>query len=420
MVSGSAKLSDRNEVVIDEAMATKYFGSENPIGKTLIFYADTDQKKPLTVSGVVKEIPLNSSLRFSFLTHLDNQVDNAKPVDYTDWKWRVEALFLKLKNKSDRESVSAGLQAFVAPHNIARADWKIKGFQLDPLREISNNSRNLRWNSLWHGVPPAAVWGNVTMAILLLLTAALNFANMTISACNRRLREMGVRKVMGGTRGQLMRQLLGEAFTVVALGMILGMVLAYPICDWFNATWKFTDLQVDYSNPRLMLYIGGVALLTTVLAGGYPAFYLSSFLPSSIFRGGVLFGGRNIFSQVLMGLQVAISLVTLVVGISFARNADCNRNADIGFQYRPILQAWLPAASDFKRFDDMARTIPGVEITGGAINLPGFGFNNIEFAWNGEQTESILFQVGNNFTEIMGMRLAEGNWPAPAGDTRRC
>ena len=229
--------------------------------------------------------------------------------------------------------------------------------------------------------------------------------------------EMGVRKVMGGTRGQLMRQLLGESFLVVALGMGLGMLFAYPICTWFNNTWKFTDLHVDYTNFQLMIYIGGVALFTTLLAGGYPAFYLSSFRPSSIFRGGVLFGGRNFFSQLLMGLQVSISLVTVVVGLSFARNAEFNRSADIGFQYQPILQAWLPKPSDFKQFDDMVSAIPGVESTGGAMHLPGFSSTNIEFKWNGDQTDCGLYQVGNNFKDLMEMRMAEGEWPAPAGDT---
>lgn len=333
VVAGSTQLSDRSKVVLDEETALKYFGKENPVGQTLLFYADTDHKLPLTVSGVIKNIPLNSSLRFHFLTHLDNYLDGNKKADYTDWHYSMDAVFLKLKNIAETGAVTSGLQAFVAPQNTANPEWKVKADYLEPLRELASTSRYLRWNNLWPGVPPAAVWGNATMSVLLLLTAALNFANMTIAVCNRRLREIGVRKVMGGTRGQLMRQLLGEAFMVVALGMVLGMTLAYPICDWFNATWKFTDLRVDYTDPNLLIYIISVALLTTLLAGGYPALYLSSFRPTSIFRGGALFGGRSVFSQIMMGLQVSISLVTVVVGLSFARNAEYNRTADIGFQY---------------------------------------------------------------------------------------
>ena len=416
-VAGRADLHDRNLVILDEETAKKYFGAENPVGQTLLFYADTDQRMPLTVGGVVKNIPLNSSIRFHFLTHLDNQFDGSKRVDYVSWKWVVDAVFFKLKNPAEAAALSAGLQHYIGPSNTIRPDWLVREFRLDPMRELALNSRYLHSNGLWPGMPPAAVWGNMIMALMLLITAALNFANMTIAVCNRRLREMGVRKVMGGTRFQLMRQLLGESLVVVALAAGLGMILAYPICDWFNSTWKFTDLQVNYSDPRLLGYIGGIVLLTTLLAGSYPAFYISSFRPSSIFRGGVLFGGSNLFSRLMMGSQVAISLMAVVTGVSFARNAEFNRRADIGFNYQPILQAWLPAPSDYSRFNDAVKDIPGVVATAGSVHLPGFGYNMIDFKWQGEAQEAILYQVGNDLPAVMEMRLAQGNWAAPAGDT---
>lgn len=416
-LSGKPDLSDRSTVMIDEVTAKKYFGSENPIGQTLLFYADTDQRLALTVGAVLKAIPLNSSLRFHFITHLDNQFEGPNRTDYVSWKWSVDAVFLKLKNPADAGPVSASLQKYTTPRNTARPDWTVSGYRLEPLKQLALTSRELRGNGLWNGMPPAAVWGNMTMAIMLLLTAALNFANMTIAVCNRRLREMGVRKVMGGTHFQLMRQLLGESLVVVSMAAGLGMVLAYPICDWFNATWEFTDLQVDYSDPKLLTYIAGIVLITTLLAGSYPAFYIASFRPSSIFRGGVLFGGSNLFSRIMMGLQVAISLVAVVTGLSFANNAEFNRKADIGFDYQPILQAWLPAPTDFNRFNDAVKEIPGVLATTGSVHLPGFGHNQVEFKWKGEGQEAILYQIGNDFPNVMGLRLAQGNWAAPAGDT---
>lgn len=417
VLSGRPDLRDRSTVIIDEETATKYFGAENPIGQTLLFYADTDQRLPLTVGGVLKNIPLNSSLRFHFLTHLDNQFEGPNRTDYVSWKWLVDAVFLKLKAPAQAASVEAGLQKYTTPRNTARPDWAVSSFRLEPMKQMALNSQQLRGNGLWQGLPPAAVWGNLTMAIMLLLTAALNFANMTIAVCNRRLREMGVRKVMGGTHFQLMRQLLGESLVVVSLAAGLGMVLAYPICDWFNATWEFTDLKVDYSDPSLLAYITGIILLTTLLAGSYPAFYIASFRPSSIFRGGVLFGGSNWFSRIMMGMQVAISLVAVVTGLSFANNADFNRKADIGFDYQPILQAWLPAASDYPRFNNAVKEIPGVIATTGSVHLPGFGHNLVEFKWKGEGQEAILYQIGNDFPDVMGLRLVQGDWAAKAGDS---
>ncbi|MBP6828350.1 MAG: ABC transporter permease [Saprospiraceae bacterium] len=417
VLAGSDDLSDRSRVLITEEAAEKYFGQENPVGKSLMFFADTDHKKMLTVGGVLKTPRLNSSIRFKFLTHRDNRFDGDVPVDYTSWKKPVDAVFLKLKKPSDFAQVQAEIQSFTAIGNAARPDWLLSGYRLTPLRQLALQSRDLNRNALWQGVPPASVWGNITISGLLLLTAALNFANMTIAACNRRLREMGVRKVMGGTRFQLMRQILVESMLVVALATGVGMLLAYPICDWFNSTWKFTDFHVDYSDPRLLAFLAGVLVFTTLLAGSYPAFYISAFRPLSIFRGGTLFGGKNVFSRVMMGLQVVISIISVVTGLSFARNAEHNRTADIGFAYRNVLQAWLQDEASFHLFDNAVRNIPGITASVGTRHLPGFGNTTSEFSFNGEQVESLSYEVGNGFLQTMEFRLQNGAFPTPAGDT---
>jgi putative ABC transport system permease protein len=416
--NGSADLSNRNVVVIAENIAEKYFGQQDPIGQSLTFYADTDYPLVLTVTGILKKIPLNSSLRFEFLTHLDNEWEAAgKRFDYNSWKSGVSASFLKLKNPADAQAVQTALDTYIEPRNTARPDWTVKGYRLERLYDMAEAARMLRGNELWPGLPPASIWGNGIMSILLLLTAALNFANMTIAVCNRRLREIGVRKVMGGTRRQLVGQMLTESFVVIGLATLLGMILAYPIVDWFNSTWKFTDLKIDYTRPEVLLFVGGMAVFATLLAGSYPAFYISAFQPSSIFRGGILFGGSNLFSRIMMGLQVVISLIGIVVGVSFAQNAEFNRTADIGFEYQPILQAWLPDKQDFKKFNDAVQSIPGVTATAGSVHLPGFGYSLKEIKWVEETHETLLYQVGNGVPAITKMRLVQGEWPEPAGDT---
>lgn len=419
LAKGRADLKERNTVVIDEDTALKYFGQEEPVGQSLLFYADEPHPLNLTVAGVVKNIPLNSSLRFRFLTHLDNHLRDSTRYDYVSWQWAADAVFLKLKQAGDAPAVEQGLQAYVAPRNVARPDWTVESYRLEPMLAMAHSSRFLRHNGLWQGVPPAAVWGNATIALLLLLTAALNFANMTIANCNRRLREMGVRKVMGGTRFQLMRQLLLEAFAIVLLSSVLGLLLATPLTNWFNSMWKFTDLRVDYTDPSLLIYLLAAAAGTTLLAGSYPAFYLSGFRPASIFRGGVLMGGSNPFSKIMMGVQVAISIIAVVVGLSFAYNAAYNRQADIGFSYQPVLQAWLPNPGDYRRFEDAVRNLPGVVATAGSMDLPGFGYTTVDFNFQERQQDALLYRIGNDFTHLMQMRLVAGEWPAPAGDTSR-
>ena len=417
LLYGSDDISDRSKVLITETIAEKYFGKENPIGKELLFFADSDAKKVLTIGGVIKKMPLNSSIHFDFLTHRDNQQDDGKRRDYQNWALNADAVFLKLKNTSDLAAVQTALQQYVAPQNSAAPDWKLSAFELAPLTEIALYADEIRYNGLWRGVPDGAVMGNITLAIMLLFAAMLNFTNMTLALSSRRLREMGVRKVMGGTRFQLIRQLLAESFVVVALGALLGLGFAYPVVDWFNATWHFTDFQVSWRDPAILTFLLFTTLLATFLAGIYPAFYLSGLRPVRIFRGGALLGGGSLFSRIMMGLQVVISIFAVITAISFARNAEFNKSADIGFSYHNVLQAWTANETDFRIFDNFAKKVPGVTATCGSRHLPGFGYNMNDFDYQGSVKQAMSYEVGNDFLSTLNFRLVAGQWPMAAADT---
>jgi putative ABC transport system permease protein len=417
LVSGVLNLDNKNGVIITEEIAEKYFGKDDPLGQSLMFFADKDQRFLLTITGVIKKTPLNSSLRFSFLIHRDNQPDGQTKVDYTSWKWGADAVFFKLRQPENRQAVAEDLKQFVPLRNTARPDWRITGFRLTPMHDMAVQARELRGNALWPGVPPAAVWGNIVTSLMLLLTAALNFANLTIASCNRRLREMGIRKVMGGSRAQLIRQLLSETLIVVVLSTIIGMALVYPLCDWFNATWKFTDLKVNYQDIQLLTYIGLVVGFTTLLAGAYPALYVSNFQPAKIFRGGVLFGGKNVFSKVMMGLQMVFSIIAIITSVSFAQNAKHSQTADLGFAYENVLQAWLQNEKSFRLFEQSVKNLPGITGFAGSNHLPGFGFTLHDIRYNGESREVQAYEVGDSLLQIMDFKLVAGSFPAMAQDS---
>jgi len=410
LVAGQARLSDRNALLISEEMAQKFFGEESPVGKTLSLYADLEaQRKTMTISGVFKNTPKNSSIQFQFLTHLENQLEGDKPIRYDSWKWFVDAGFIKLSNPADAPAVEAALQKYIAPQNAANQNWQAERYRLEALPDMAMNARDVRWNNLASGIPPAAVWGNITVALMLLLTACLNFANTTIAIGNRRLREMGVRKVMGGTQRQLMFQLLSEAGLVCLTALALGMIIVKPMTEWYNATWKHLDLHVNYlDNTPLLLFLAGVTVFTTLLAGAYPAFYISAFNPSKIFRGAFKFAGASLFSRIMMGAQVAISLAAVVVGFSFARNAQVQRQADIGYARDGILGVETQDLSALNTFDAAIRQNPKVLGTARTRHHAGYNFRQVEFSWQGQKQESLWFEIGKDYMPLMGMTLLEG------------
>ncbi|MCB0541963.1 MAG: ABC transporter permease [Saprospiraceae bacterium] len=405
---GQARLSDRNALLISEKMAGKYFGKEDPVGKSLTLYADTEQRMTLTVSGVFRDCPKNSSIRMDFLTELDNQYDGDQPVRYDSWKWFVDAAFVRLRDPSDAPAVEAALAQYVAPQNQGNSNWQAERYRLEALPVMALHGREIRWNNLMDGLPPSAVWGNITLAIMLLLTACLNFANTTISIGNRRLREMGVRKAMGGTQFQLMRQLLSEALVVCAAAVATGMIIAFPMAEWYSSTWEHLELDIRYSDPRLMLFIVSTLLFTTLLAGAYPAFFITRFNPSSIFRGTLRFGGASLFSRLMMGLQVAIALAAVVVGFSFAYNARMQETADLGYNRKNLLGFQADSIADLKRFQQILERNPKVVATAGTRHVPGFGYRRAEISFEGENAETAWFDVGKDFMSVMGMELYAG------------
>lgn len=318
LVRGSNDLSDRGAVLITEKTATKYFGKEDPIGKTMTFYAGAPFQRMLTVKGVLADPPMNSAFQFSMLTNFDNYLlGNGQPLLADNWFWLTDAVFFKLRNPDDAGRLAESFKKYLPQQNAGREDWKVTGFRMISLADHAKMT-GISANSLMERPEDSAVYGPLVLAILILLSACLNFANTTVARSNSRLKEMGVRKVMGGTQGQLRTQMLLECGAIVVMAFALSVVINRWWLPTFNQMFLFTDTKADYFHDGpLVLFTLAALLGTTLLAGAYPAFYISRFNPSNILKGSVKFGGSNLFSRILLGLQVAISLITVIAGVGF-------------------------------------------------------------------------------------------------------
>ncbi|HET6721487.1 MAG TPA: ABC transporter permease, partial [Chitinophagaceae bacterium] len=332
VVAGSNSLTDKNSVLITEPIAKKYFGNQDPLGKSLIFYSDEKYAMPLTVTGVLKEIPINSTMQFGFMTNFENylQGDGSK-IASDNWSWMVDAAFFRIPKKSDVAIITKSLEKYLPLQNKARMDWKATGFKLISLHEnaVIGDIPN---NGLYDRPADSAAYGPFVLAILIFLSACLNFSNTTVSHANRRLKEMGMRKVMGSSHRQLVIQLLLECCFVVCLAALLAVIFNSFWLPTFNQMFGVINVVANYfQDMTLLLFFISAILLTTLLAGFYPAFYISRFNPSTIFRGTVKFGGNNLFSRIMLGFQLCIAVITVIAGIGFARNSEFQKNYDYGY-----------------------------------------------------------------------------------------
>lgn len=225
MIKGSNDLTNKSAILITESEATKYFGSKDPLGQTLILHAGESYQQPLTVTGILKDLPLNSSLQFSMLTNFNNYIKSDGTFLKSDeWSWMADAIFIKLPNPQDVARLEQDFNKYLPLQNNSRKDIQTQSFIIEPLREVSNHDDDMAANALRERPNNSAIYGPTVLAILILLSACLNFANTTVARSNRRLKEMGVRKVLGGSTSQLIVQQLIECSAIVFLPFY------YPSC----------------------------------------------------------------------------------------------------------------------------------------------------------------------------------------------
>lgn len=411
LLAGSNNLGDKSKIWLTQKMAIKYFGNQNPVSATLLLYAGEPYQRSLTVGGVLQNPPTNSSIQFDFLTHFDNLTgpDN-QPVQTGDWSWLADAVFVVLEKPEQAPAVQQSLGAFTdVQKSVRHDDLKAKSYWMEAMPQVSRH-RFMRGNNLRENAEPEAILAPLVMALLLLLTASLNFANTTIAVSNRRLREIGLRKVLGGSQRQLVGQLLLESGAVVLFSVSLGVAIAYWLVPGWNAMWTFMELDINLlHNPPLWAFLAGFTLLTILLAGAYPAFYLSSFRPAIIFRGILNYGGRNLVSRVLLGVQVMIALIAIVAGVSFSRQADFIQAYPTHFSAENVIAVPVGKEENYDILKNALAVNPDIEAISGCrthLSYPGY---RREIETEGQKKEVRVNDAGDGYLQLMEVALVEGH-----------
>ena len=409
LILGTNQIQNRSTVLLTETAAKKFFGGTDPIGKILLLYSDEPFKLPLTVTGILKDPPPNSSIQFDLITNTENQLKvDGSPIKNDEWEWLSDAVFVKLKNPGDAASLSKELKRYVPLQQSARKDIKVTSFSLQPLAQISD-AFDIENDGLRGRPTDAAAFGPLVLAILILLSACLNFANTSVAQSNRRLKEIGVRKVMGSSHKQIMLQQLLECAIIVLAATALSVLFNNFWLPTFNSMFRNVKLEAHYfSDYNLIIILVVIFLTVTLLAGAYPAFYISRFNATSIFRGSVKFGGSNLFSRILLGLQVAISFITVIAAVAFSRNSTFQSKLDYGYEKANVIGVDLQNESAFHAVRDEFSKIPDITDIAGTQNNIGFSYYRIPLEAKGIKVESNFLKTGTHYFEVMKLKLLAG------------
>lgn len=410
LVAGNNDLNDESAVLITEKTAEKYFGQENPLGKTLLFYANESYAKPMTVKGVLKNPPHNSTIQFDFITSFNNLLkQDGSKIAAGDWGFLVDAAFFKIPKPTDAVALADAMKKYVPVQNDARQDWKASGFRLISLRENASLNGVIRSNYLFERPTDPASYSAIILGILILLCACLNFSNTTVARSNSRLKEIGIRKVMGSTYRQLIFQMLFESGVIVFLAILVSVFLNMWWLPVFNEMFIYVDVRADYLHDTgLQVFLAAMLLGATLLAGAYPAFYISRYNPTSIFRGSVKFGGTNLFSRIMLGLQISISLIAVIGGIAFARNAAFQNEYDFGFNLHNTMGVMVRDKNEFNTIKNEVAKMPQVTALSGTANHIGFSYKRIVTESGNIRKETNYYEVGKDYVQTMNLKLVAG------------
>ncbi len=400
-------LKQKGKILISENVAEVYFGTDDPLGKVISVMNDKDEETTFMVSGVIKDLPFNTSFRHELITNFESYTDMWE-VDEHGWDDWIAATFLLVKNQNNILNINEQLKKYIPIQNEAREDWKITSFFVKTLKEVADD-RGVWGTWLRTSFHPAAVATPPIMAIFILIIAAFNFMNSAISFAGKRLKEIGLRKVFGGLRKHIIIQFLSENLVVSFIAVVFGIFFAGFLVPEYSSMWEYMDIELNFrNNPTLIVFIIILWVFTALLAGAYPAFYISKFNPVKIFREKLKLKNKNLLSRFLLGFQFFTSVLALVMGVIFAQNAVYQEKFDLGYNKDNILVLSMHNDNDYKPFEQVVKSNPKVEMYAGTNYHIGFGNYNRSIKFHEQQVETGIMHIGYDYLKTMGVKILKG------------
>ncbi|MEJ0031640.1 MAG: ABC transporter permease [Bacteroidota bacterium] len=334
MIEGNPKtaLSAPQTIVLTESMAKKYFEGENAVGQYLKFQGNID----LLVTGVMRDVPLNTHFQFDFLISfrtLDQIYDPRNPQRW-HWHWNPCWTYLLLRDASDAPYLQASMPDFVQKYfpEFLRNDVTMELFPLTDIHLKSNMDYEIQPNS---SLTTMYVFGSISIFVLLI--ACINFINLSTARATKRAKEVGMRKTLGSQRTQLVFQFLFESVLVSTLSVVIAIVAVLAVLPYFNSFAEINVERIVLLEPFYIGLLAGLALIVGVIAGVYPAFVLSAFKPITALKASPNRTSGNLLRQALVVVQFALSIILLVgTGVAMDQLAMLQRN-DTGFTRENII-----------------------------------------------------------------------------------
>ncbi|MBN1222012.1 MAG: ABC transporter permease, partial [Candidatus Aminicenantes bacterium] len=399
-VKGNAEtaLADKNSIVITEETARRYFGAEDPIGKTLYL---AQHESDFTVTGVVLDVPSNSHLQFDMVARVELLGEDR----IRRWEEWVAPSYVQLRHGTDKNNVEQKIAGIYQPHLDYKPNYRPV---LQPLTKVHLYA---------YGRPGLVKQVSIfsAIALFILVTACINFTNLTTARSFRRAKEIGLRKVIGSRRPQIVMQFLGESLLLSYFALGLAFAIAHSVLPIFN---NFTGKELSLTKDAVTYWIFlvfAVAPLTGLLAGWYPAFHMSTYKPLETMKNiaGIL-KGRPQFRKILVVFQFSISIGLIIATIIVSKQLQFIREKDLGLDRHNVVTLMNnpDLISRFDTFKNELEQVQGIQSVTSAAQQPTNVGQGVNIDWEGRQGEKHFVVkytvVDYDFFKTFKMDIIEG------------
>jgi putative ABC transport system permease protein len=408
--NAASVLKDPNSIVLTESSAKKYFGNEEPIGKVLEF----NKQQQLKVTGICKDVPVNSHLQFDMVVPFDILHGIQPPEWFTRWPDNGMFTYVRLNPavnaaQFEQQQLPGFMKKYLGEY-YATSGYNM-GLTLKPLQKVYFASD--AFDSVKHG-SKKTVYVFLSIALLILAIACINFINLATARAGDRSKEVGLRKVLGAVRQQLVGQFILESVLYATIACVLSVGLLQLLLPAYTGLLGYS-LPAWWKEPLFYAFILGVIAVVGLLAGSYPALLLSSFSPIESLKGKLKRGkGGAFFRKTLVVFQFGISVLLIISVVGIMNQMKYIRNADLGFNKEQTLLVKfdnLSISGHKREFKNRLLALPSVQSVSLMSGEPG-GFHDT-YSFEAEAAPDDKFMFSTEFTDFdfvktLGLKIIAG------------
>jgi putative ABC transport system permease protein len=412
-------LRDMNEIVMTSSRAIAIFGTDDVVGKTVEIQLGASYY-PFIISAVAEDVPNNSSIRFDILGSY-SFTDSHNPDSFiigSNWHPTVKQTYVQLKPHSklpnDQLALAHFLQTFTPVKEMGLTNWTKSDLpvklKLQPLVNIHTDSWFNGWAFVdYEVIDPKAIWILLSIAGGVLLIACINFTTLAIGRSAGRCKEVGVRKVIGAGKRQIIFQFLSEALMLSVVSALLGLLMANILLPWFNQL-AGRDLHFSlFQSPQLFYILIGLIITVSFLAGSYPALILSNFKAVEVLKSKMRIGGSNFFTKSLVTFQFALSIILIVSTVVILQQTNYLINKSPGFNRENVIAIDASEMDPNKIFPAFKQAVLNhPEIVGVASSAAGLGVGKELLGYSDRGLSAAVNIIDVDYIKVLGIQIIAG------------